>query len=67
MKAKTLIKDDVWNNFVDTGKIPKINLVYIGKKIILGEKLDDRETSIYQNFSKEIEYIIKSFQMLDEL
>jgi hypothetical protein len=55
------LDEETWNNFVDTGKVPAYVVSKIAEKIVKGETLDARELSIRQEYSKEIEDILNSY------
>ena len=49
---------ELWNTFVDTGKIPQSKVSEIASKIIKGETLTDKELSMRTSYAEEIESIL---------
>ena len=49
---------EMWNTFVDTGKVPQDKVNDIANKIKLGNTLSDKELAIRTTYAKEIEKLL---------
>jgi len=60
------IRDEEWNDFVDTGKISDSRVLLLCYKIQKNESLDDREMSMLQHngaqIEKQLQLIIKKIR-----
>ena len=58
----TSVDIDIWNTFVDTGKIPQSKVQDIAEKIIDGITLSDKELAMRTTYAEEIEKMLSSSQ-----
>lgn len=54
-----MISDDIWNRYVDTGKVTEEILNHMVTRIKKGKRMSIREKQIYITYSEEIEKRLK--------
>lgn len=55
-----MIGDELWNKYVDTGKVPEEILDHVAQRIRLGKRMSIREKQIYASYASEIEQKLRS-------
>lgn len=57
-----MIADELWNQYVDTGKVPEEILDHVAERIYLGKRMSIREKQIYSTYSQEIEKRLRTYK-----
>jgi hypothetical protein len=55
-----MIGDELWNRYVDTGKVPEEILDHVAERIKLGKRMSIREKQIYSTYAQQIEQRLRS-------
>jgi hypothetical protein len=57
-----MISDELWNRYVDTGKVSVEILDHVAERIYLGKRMSIREKQIYSTYSQEIEERLRTYK-----
>jgi hypothetical protein len=57
-----MISDELWNRYVDTGKVSVEILDHVAHRIYLGKRMSIREKQIYSTYSQEIEERLRTYK-----